>query len=130
METSPWREFTAPDGRKYWHDATTHVSTWEIPEDYRVLLERAKSEQEAFDKTAANTEATTPVTAVDPNSRRPSVAEHQRDIVFTTFEEAEAAFINLLQESVRRVDNIIGSLISLECGLRLELGAVHARHYP
>lgn len=31
----PWREFTTPEGRKYWNHSETKQSVWEMPEAYK-----------------------------------------------------------------------------------------------
>lgn len=37
-----WRELTAASGRKYYYNAVTKVSMWEIPPEYAEYLERIK----------------------------------------------------------------------------------------
>ena len=32
---SDWKEFTAPDGRKYYYNSTTKVSSWTMPEELK-----------------------------------------------------------------------------------------------
>ena len=35
IANQPWREFTTPDGRKYWNNTETKQSVWEMPEAYK-----------------------------------------------------------------------------------------------
>ena len=37
-----WRELTAASGRKYYYNAATKVSMWEMPREYGEYLERVK----------------------------------------------------------------------------------------
>ena len=34
-KTSDWKEFTAPDGRKYYYNSTTKVSSWTMPDELK-----------------------------------------------------------------------------------------------
>ncbi|KAL9667560.1 hypothetical protein QQ045_001922 [Rhodiola kirilowii] len=68
-----WKEFSTPDGKKYYYNKVTKQSKWTIPEELQ--LAREKAELEAGHGTqshSANTEATTtvstPVAAGTPNS--------------------------------------------------------------
>lgn len=35
IASQPWREYTTPDGRKYWNNTETKQSVWEMPEAYK-----------------------------------------------------------------------------------------------
>lgn len=37
-----WRELTAANGRKYYYNAVTKVSMWEVPREYAEYLERVR----------------------------------------------------------------------------------------
>ncbi len=34
-KTSDWKEFTAPDGRKYYYNSSTKVSSWTMPDELK-----------------------------------------------------------------------------------------------
>ena len=34
-KTSDWKEFTAPDGRKYYYNSATKVSSWTMPDELK-----------------------------------------------------------------------------------------------
>lgn len=34
-KASDWKEFTAPDGRKYYYNSTTKVSSWTMPDELK-----------------------------------------------------------------------------------------------
>jgi pre-mRNA-processing factor 40 len=36
-----WKEFTAPDGRKYYYNRLTKESSWTVPEDMKKAREAA-----------------------------------------------------------------------------------------
>lgn len=48
-----WRELTAANGRKYYYNAVTKVSLWEMPPEYADYLERVK-DPTLLDKAAVN----------------------------------------------------------------------------
>lgn len=35
-KASDWKEFTAPDGRKYYYNSVTKVSSWSMPEELKM----------------------------------------------------------------------------------------------
>ncbi|OMO63416.1 hypothetical protein COLO4_32485 [Corchorus olitorius] len=37
-----WKEFTSPDGRKYYHNKVTNQSTWSIPEELKLAREQVE----------------------------------------------------------------------------------------
>lgn len=39
MSKQPWKEYTADGGQKYWYNAETKESSWEIPEVYKAALD-------------------------------------------------------------------------------------------
>jgi hypothetical protein len=41
---SPWKEYTAEGGRKYWHNVETKVTTWELPKDLKDALAKAETQ--------------------------------------------------------------------------------------
>ena len=38
LANQPWKEYTTPEGRKYWANAETKQSVWEMPEAYKSAL--------------------------------------------------------------------------------------------
>jgi pre-mRNA-processing factor 40 len=42
LSQSPWKEYSSPDGRKYWHNAETNKTTWEMPEVYKAAQSQAQ----------------------------------------------------------------------------------------
>ena len=39
LANQPWKEYTTPDGRKYWNNTETKQSVWEMPREYKDALE-------------------------------------------------------------------------------------------
>ncbi|KAL9104266.1 MAG: hypothetical protein Q9163_000762 [Psora crenata] len=117
----PWQEYTTKEGRKYWYDKETKQSSWEMPQVYKDALAQsasaAKTAAPAPQFVAGGTaslsnfqrddysERAGPDRQIgyggnDPNgSIRPTVSAQQNDPEYSTFEEAEAAFIKLLRRS-------------------------------
>jgi len=42
LAQQPWKEYTTPEGRKYWSNSETKASTWEMPEAYKSALAQAQ----------------------------------------------------------------------------------------
>lgn len=116
LAAQPWKEHTAPDGRKYYAHAETKKTTWEMPEEYQQALNAAQPQQppQRPPSQTPSFVAATPTTLTtyqpEPNlyeSRRdysssngisiPATKEVVPD--YSSFEEAEAAFIKLLKRS-------------------------------
>ena len=106
LSDQPWKEYTAPDGRKYYSNSLTKATVWDMPAEYR----------EAVDAFHNGTRAPPPVTkstalsAYNPDapanvyeSRKSELALPQisKEIIpdYSTFQEAEAAFMKLLKRS-------------------------------
>ena len=119
LSTQPWKEYTAPDGRKYYSHSETRETTWSMPQQYRDALDRAQNASRPMPPTptfvAGGNSASTfsPIRDSDPMSfnREPerrdfsatngiTVAGPQEHVPdYSTFEEAEAAFMKLLRRS-------------------------------
>ena len=120
LDLLPWREYTAPDGRKYWHNAKTNTSNWSCPEELVELLQRVEDEQqqkEAQSGSSSPVDSTAAVnnqtggslvpgsssqslsTAVKPSDTvAPSATDNEQIPIFFTKQEAESAFIKMLEE--------------------------------
>lgn len=119
LATQPWKEYTAPDGRKYYAHSETKQTVWEMPVQYREALNSAQAQppptptRPAAPTPAPGFVAAGSTTALAPYQPRdvassfdlirenfslPSVA---KEVVpdYSSFEEAEAAFIKLLKRS-------------------------------
>jgi pre-mRNA-processing factor 40 len=135
IANQPWREFTTPDGRKYWNNTETKQSVWEMPEAYK----NAISQNEPPPRPAAqyvqyrwcrcsNTDmpyraptfvagGSSSLTSYNPQRERddydtpdrrepdrfsaangiPIAAAGEQAPAYSSFEEAEAAFLKLLR---------------------------------
>lgn len=40
LARQPWKEFTTPEGRKYWNNSQTRQSVWEMPAEYKDALDQ------------------------------------------------------------------------------------------
>ncbi|KAK5073856.1 U1 snRNP protein [Lithohypha guttulata] len=116
LAAQPWKEYTAPDGRKYYAHALTKQTVWEMPAEYKDALDALPAPQQPpATPTAPSTPGfgagtSTALSAYQPrdfsstfDSRRetitlPAVA---KEVVpdYSSFEEAEAAFMKLLKRS-------------------------------
>ncbi|KAG9235628.1 formin binding protein-like protein [Amylocarpus encephaloides] len=120
LSNQPWKEYTAEGGRKYWSNTETKQSTWEMPEAYREALAKENAtptpvpQQPTF--VAGGGFSTSqydqgrdrePIGEVrqiaygnDANGSRAQVfVPANTDPDYSTFEEAEAAFLKLLRRS-------------------------------
>ncbi|EDO04133.1 hypothetical protein SS1G_06616 [Sclerotinia sclerotiorum 1980 UF-70] len=119
LSNQPWKEYTAEGGRKYWYNTETKQSSWEMPAVYKEAL----SKETASPAVAA---ASVPTFVAgggfsasqydQPRDREPLGEARQiaygndvngsraqafvpanNDPDYSTFEEAEAAFLKLLK---------------------------------
>ncbi|OKL60068.1 hypothetical protein UA08_04468 [Talaromyces atroroseus] len=119
LSNQPWKEYTAEGGRKYWYNTETKQSTWEMPEVYRTALAQVQpppaQPPSAPTFVAGGTSSFPPYLQQqrdrddsDRNTpdRRPGymgmetnglVTPQQTDPEYSSFEEAESAFIKLLR---------------------------------
>ncbi|TGO65214.1 hypothetical protein BCON_0003g00060 [Botryotinia convoluta] len=115
----PWKEYTAEGGRKYWYNTETKQSSWEMPDVYKEAMSK-----EAASPAVAATPVPTFVAGGgfsasqydQPRDREPLGEARQiaygsdvngsraqafvpanNDPDYSTFEEAEAAFLKLLK---------------------------------
>ena len=112
LAQQPWKEHVSPDGRKYYAHGETRQTVWEMPSQYREALDAAASKAVS---TATSTQPAIPATSTALStyqsrdysngfdSRRdtiaiPSVAKENIPD-YSSFEEAEAAFMKLLKRS-------------------------------
>ena len=128
----PWKEYTAPDGRKYWSHSESKESTWDMPQEYRNALARAQtsgrpsSQYVDFKNYAATADIisraqqfvagpqSSSASQRDefPPDRRESerrdftstngipvtISTQEQTVEYSTFEEAEAAFLKVLKK--------------------------------
>ncbi|KAG8533250.1 uncharacterized protein KY384_002033 [Bacidia gigantensis] len=112
-----WQEYTTKEGRKYWYNKETKQSSWEMPDAYKDALGQAtpvaKSAMSAPQFVAGGTTTMTNFQKDDYHERSertgwnegndkrgpPVSAQQNADPEYSTFEEAEAAFIKLLRRS-------------------------------
>ncbi|KAI9886448.1 MAG: hypothetical protein M1823_001766 [Watsoniomyces obsoletus] len=126
LSNQPWKEYTAEGGRKYWYNKETKQSSWEMPQVYKDALaqdrppSRAAPPSQTF--VAGGVSSFTPYHNQqqhhapsnndrygghgysDVNGARAamlssSMTTQQTDPEYSTFEEAEAAFLKLLRRS-------------------------------
>lgn len=115
LARQPWKEYTAPDGRKYYAHSETKQTVWEMPAPYKEALNTA--EAQAPPTPAAHTPApafsaggSTALQAYTPRDIASSFDSRRENIPlpavtkeaipdYSSFEEAEAAFMKLLKRS-------------------------------
>ena len=42
LANQPYKEYTTPEGRKYWYNTETKASSWEMPEVYKNALAQSQ----------------------------------------------------------------------------------------
>ncbi|ESZ92215.1 hypothetical protein SBOR_7402 [Sclerotinia borealis F-4128] len=121
LSNQPWKEYTAEGGRKYWYNTETKQSSWEMPDVYKEAMSK-----EAASPAAAAAPMPTFVAGGgfsasqydQPRDREPLGEARQiaygndvngsraqafvpanNDPDYSTFEEAEAAFLKLLKRN-------------------------------
>ncbi|KAH8693183.1 putative formin binding protein [Talaromyces proteolyticus] len=120
LSNQPWKEYTAEGGRKYWYNTESKQSTWEMPEVYRAALAQAQPpaapsgsastfvaggttsfspypqqqrERDDYDRSAAP-DRRGGYSGLDTNGL---ITAQQTDPEYSSFEEAESAFMKLLR---------------------------------
>lgn len=114
LAAQPWKEYTAPDGRKYYAHSQTKQTVWEVPAEYKEALNTVQAQQAPpatpmTPSAPANFGAgtSTALSTYQPrdyyelrkeNITLPAVA---KEVIpdYSSFEEAEAAFMKLLKRS-------------------------------
>ncbi|KAI4138819.1 MAG: hypothetical protein L6R39_006589, partial [Caloplaca ligustica] len=122
LANQPWKQHTSPDGRPYWYHSETKATTWEMPQVYKDALAQssqpAKPQMQAPQFVAGGTSSFSSQPQqrdrddygermgpdrqigygqMDVNGTRGATFDTQHDPNYATFEEGEAAFINLLR---------------------------------
>lgn len=122
LATQPWKEYTAPDGRKYYSNSETRETTWTMPQQYRDALNQnqppprppaqtptfvaggpasfpphagPRDREEYGASERREPERRTEYSSVNGLSK--SVATSEQVPEYSSFEEAEAAFLKLLR---------------------------------
>lgn len=110
----PWKEYTAPDGRKYYAHSQTKQTVWEMPTEYKEAINTAQAYQPppatpvapsapatfaAGTSTALSTYQ--PRDYYEPRKENIALPAVAKEVVpdYSSFEEAEAAFMKLLKRS-------------------------------
>ncbi|PQE25746.1 formin binding protein [Rutstroemia sp. NJR-2017a BBW] len=117
LANQPWKEYTAEGGRKYWYNTETKQSSWEMPDVYKEALAKeapaiaapsmptfvagggfsAAQYDQPRDREPLG-EARQIAYGNDVNgSRAQAFVPANNDPDYSTFEEAEAAFLKLLK---------------------------------
>ncbi|EXJ59264.1 hypothetical protein A1O7_06696 [Cladophialophora yegresii CBS 114405] len=113
LASQPWKEHSTPDGRKYYSHSETKQTTWEMPQQYRDALNSVqlppKPVQQAPAFVAGGSTALQSYRERDDHIplERPrtengiTVPPITKEVVpdYSSFEEAEAAFMKLLRRS-------------------------------
>ncbi|KAK0104630.1 PRP40 pre-mRNA processing factor 40 [Cadophora gregata] len=118
LANQPWKEYTAEGGRKYWYNTETKQSSWEMPDVYKEALSKEAAvptpvapaptfvagggfSAAQFDSPRDREplgEARQIAYGNDVNGSRAQVfVPANTDPDYSTFEEAEAAFLKLLR---------------------------------
>ncbi|KAJ5047278.1 uncharacterized protein L3040_003112 [Drepanopeziza brunnea f. sp. 'multigermtubi'] len=120
LANQPWKEYTAEGGRKYWYDTETKQSSWEMPDVYKQALSKEAAASAPVAPAAPTFVAgggfSAPSQFENPRDREPLGEARQiafgndvngsraqafvpanTDPDYSTFEEAEAAFLKLLR---------------------------------
>ncbi|KAI9644718.1 U1 snRNP protein [Ciborinia camelliae] len=121
LSNQPWKEYTAEGGRKYWYNTETKQSSWEMPDVYKEALSKeagspavaavpmptfvagggfsASQYDQPRDREPLG-EARQIAYGNDVNgSRAQAFVPANNDPDYSTFEEAEAAFLKLLKRN-------------------------------
>ena len=117
LSSQPWKEYTAPDGRKYYSNSETRETTWTMPKQFQDALKSSQATPEsAPTPTAFVAGGSSSLASYNPVRDRDDYMDRdRRDFSatngititsateqvpeYSTFEEAEAAFMKLLRRS-------------------------------
>jgi pre-mRNA-processing factor 40 len=110
LANQPWKEYTAPDGRKYYSNTQTKETVWDMPGEYKAALDAmapaARSLPQAPSFVAGGSTALSsynPDMANAYESRKSDLAlpAINKEVIpdYSSFQEAEAAFLKLLKRS-------------------------------
>ncbi|OBT79990.1 hypothetical protein VF21_01166 [Pseudogymnoascus sp. 05NY08] len=124
LADQPWKEYTAEGGRKYWYNTESKQSSWEMPAAFKDALAKEAVPAQAATPSAPTFVAGGGFSQYDQPRDREPVGEARQiaygndvngsraqvfvpantDPDYSTFEEAEAAFLKLLRRSGVRPD--------------------------
>ena len=115
LAAQPWKEYTATDGRKYYAHSQTRQTVWEVPAEYKEALNAVQAQAPPTPMTPSTPSGfvaggSTALQAYQPrdtaniyDNRRETIAlpAIKKEIIpdYSSFEEAEAAFMKLLKRS-------------------------------
>ncbi|KAJ3088809.1 PRP40 pre-mRNA processing factor 40, partial [Quaeritorhiza haematococci] len=111
LSASPWKEYTQADTKKkYYYNTETKVTTWEMPADYKAIIDahsKPLEETKTLPPPPVPAPLAVPPVQPPPNltsvgariNRRISMDVKEERVSFNTREEAEAAFRKLLEEA-------------------------------
>ena len=111
LASLPWKEYATPEGRKYYSNTETKKTVWDMPAEYREALEATKAPLKSLPPaptfvaggSTALTNYSEPSTPFDARDRKSDLAlpTIAKEVVpdYSSFEEAEAAFLKLLKKS-------------------------------
>ncbi|KAI6708673.1 hypothetical protein PZA11_001563 [Diplocarpon coronariae] len=119
LANQPWKEYTAEGGRKYWYNTETKQSSWEMPDAYKDALSKEAATSIPVATSAPTFVAGGGFSAAhidnpkdrdplgetrqvaygnDANGSRPQAfVPANTDPDYSTFDEAESAFLKLLR---------------------------------
>ncbi|KAI1615986.1 hypothetical protein EDD36DRAFT_120171 [Exophiala viscosa] len=115
LSSQPWKEFSTPDGRKYYYNGEPKQTVWEMPAQYRDALNSVQLPPKLVQQPTAfvaggSTALTSYSASRDRDSGTPFESKPRTDGIplpitkevvpdYSSFEEAEAAFVKLLRRS-------------------------------
>jgi len=115
LAKQPWKEYTAPDGRKYYAHSETKQTVWEMPAQYQEALNAAEAQSPAIPTAPTPAPAfaaggSTALQAYTPRDMASNFDSRRENIPlpaitkepipdYSSFEDAEAAFMKLLRRS-------------------------------
>lgn len=123
LAAQPWKEYTTPDGRKYYSNTETKQTVWDMPSQYRDALNSvqlppkpAQQQQPAAFVAGGVTTLSSLSSSRDRDNNTPTESKSRNDygttsgialpplakeVVpdYSSFEEAEAAFMKLLRRA-------------------------------
>ncbi|KAI9819914.1 MAG: hypothetical protein M1827_006484 [Pycnora praestabilis] len=127
LTNSPWKEYTAEGGRKYWYNTESKQTTWEIPDVYKAAVtqtqppprpvpipqtfvaggtasfssfpqQRERDDYGGTERLGADRQIGYGQMEMN-GSRGTPLNSQQTDPEYSSFEEAEAAFLKLLRRA-------------------------------
>ncbi|ETN36601.1 uncharacterized protein HMPREF1541_08879 [Cyphellophora europaea CBS 101466] len=110
LANQPWKEYTAPDGRKYYSNSQTKETVWDMPAQYKDALDAAQPTPKSLPQAPAFVAGgSTALSTYNPDAANPyenrksdlALPQINKEVVpdYSSFQEAEAAFLKLLKRS-------------------------------